>query len=136
MFGSALLECCFQLAIVATGNYAWINWIGIVPYLALLDDDILKRVFPRAIVEAASEADAASEHRISDDVETACNKISSQAFFSLACNAVFRMRRLVSMLISVLLVLNIAVRSADPIKELFAHSPWLHIYDDCKSSSL
>eukprot|EP01046_Picozoa_sp_COSAG06_P044420 COSAG06_NODE_5982_length_3170_cov_1755.745360_3_plen_72_part_00 len=43
-----------------------------------------------------------------------------------------RMRRVTAWLISVLLVLNITVRSADPIKELFAASPWLHIYDDCE----
>eukprot|EP01050_Picozoa_sp_SAG11_P034977 SAG11_NODE_12594_length_695_cov_1.100671_1_plen_75_part_10 len=30
-------EFFFQAAIIATGNYAWINWVGALPYIALLD---------------------------------------------------------------------------------------------------
>lgn len=134
--GSALLECCFQMAIVGTGNYAWINWIGIVPYLALLDDGILRRVFPTQLVQAASDAAQASEHRLGDNITKIGTESPLQAFYSQigrslrACLS--RVWRLGSKLITVLLVLNITVRSADPIKELFAVSPWLHIYDDCK----
>lgn len=124
--GSALLECCFQLAIVGTGNYAWINWIGIVPYLALLDDGILRRVFPSKTIEAASDAGAANERRYA--IRTSKQGLSLEYLG----NGISQMRWLLSKLITVLLVLNIALRSADPVKELFAASPWLHIYDDCE----
>jgi hypothetical protein len=139
--GSALLECCFQLAIVGTGNYAWINFIGVVPFLSLLDDGILRRVFPSTIVEAAAAAASAANDDDTDEepqgsVDTSAER--SDAYSSLGrihtllADGFGRMRRVTAWLISVLLVLNITVRSADPIKELFAASPWLHIYDDCE----
>eukprot|EP01043_Picozoa_sp_COSAG02_P064764 COSAG02_NODE_9566_length_2178_cov_1.348244_1_plen_490_part_00 len=129
--GSALLECCFQLAIVGTGNYAWINWIGIVPYLALLDDGILRRVFPSITIEAASDADAANEHRSGSNAIQKSKQGLSMLVQHVG-NGFLHMRWWVNKLISVLLVLSIVVRSADPVKELFAASPWLHIYDDCE----
>ena len=39
-------------------------------------------------------------------------------------------RRGLSGLITLALTCSIVVRSADPIKELFSASPWLHYYDD------
>ena len=129
---SALLECCFQLAIFGTGNYAWINWIGIVPYLALLDDGVLCRVFPRKSVAAAWDAVAANEPNVSAR-EVKFGIRNSSYFLVLRLKKAFTStRRVISKLISVLLVLSIVVRSADPVKELFAASPWLHFYDDCE----
>eukprot|EP00041_Stephanoeca_diplocostata_P035909 m.1283619 g.1283619 ORF g.1283619 m.1283619 type:complete len:177 (-) comp24776_c0_seq95:3795-4325(-) len=32
------LEIFFQVSIVLTGNYAWINWVGALPCLAVFDD--------------------------------------------------------------------------------------------------
>lgn len=127
--GSALLECCFQLAIVGTGNYAWINFIGVVPYLSLLDDGVLRYIFPAATVAAADAAAAAigAEEEASDSPQPEGETpTAGSAVFS----AFTRVRRWTAGAISLLLLLSIAVRSVDPVKELFSVSPWLHIYDD------
>ncbi|CAD7956907.1 unnamed protein product [Amoebophrya sp. A25] len=42
---AGLVEIFFQLCIVGTGNYAWINFIGITPCLALFDDEFLLYVW-------------------------------------------------------------------------------------------
>ena len=47
---AAVLEVMFQLAIVATGNYAWINWVGVLPCIALFDDDALAWFYRTGIV--------------------------------------------------------------------------------------
>lgn len=47
---AAALEVLFQLAIVATGNYAWINWVGVLPCIALFDDDTLAWIYPTGTV--------------------------------------------------------------------------------------
>ena len=53
-------ELFFQLMIAGTGNYAWINWIGALPALALLDDSVVGILFSpssRAQAKAASLGD-------------------------------------------------------------------------------
>lgn len=47
---AAVLEVLFQLAIVATGNYVWINWVGMLPCIALFDDDALAWFYRTGIV--------------------------------------------------------------------------------------
>lgn len=37
--------------IVGTGNYAWINWIGALPCIALLDDCVLAALFRSQTVQ-------------------------------------------------------------------------------------
>jgi hypothetical protein len=39
----------FQSALVASGNLAFLNWLTLVPLLALLDDDALRRLAPRRL---------------------------------------------------------------------------------------
>lgn len=41
---SAAAEIFFQFCIVGTGNYAWINYVGILPCIALFDDDFIEMV--------------------------------------------------------------------------------------------
>ena len=41
---SAVAEIFFQFCIVGTGNYAWINFIGILPCIALFDDEFIEMV--------------------------------------------------------------------------------------------
>ena len=41
---AAMAEIFFQFCIVGTGNYAWINYVGILPCLALLDDDFINLI--------------------------------------------------------------------------------------------
>jgi hypothetical protein len=36
----------FQIALIASGNLAFLNWLTLVPILALLDDDFLLRISP------------------------------------------------------------------------------------------
>ena len=59
--GACLAELMLQLGIVGTGNYAWINFVGAVPALALLDDRFLSRLLPASMVAAARAAAAADE---------------------------------------------------------------------------
>ena len=46
---AAVAEIFFQFCIVGTGNYAWINYVGILPCIALFDDKLIgmveKRIF-------------------------------------------------------------------------------------------
>ena len=41
---AAVAEIFFQLCIVGTGNYAWINYVGILPCIALFDDEFIELV--------------------------------------------------------------------------------------------
>ena len=39
---AAVMEIFFQFCIVGTGNYAWINYVGILPCIALFDDEFIE----------------------------------------------------------------------------------------------
>ena len=39
---AAVMEIFFQFCIVGTGNYAWINYVGILPCIALFDDNFIE----------------------------------------------------------------------------------------------
>jgi Lipase maturation factor len=41
----------FQLVLIASGNLAFLNWLTLVPVLALFDDDVLARCAPRRLRE-------------------------------------------------------------------------------------
>ena len=41
---AAVAEIFFQFCIVGTGNYAWINYVGILPCIALFDDEFIELV--------------------------------------------------------------------------------------------
>jgi hypothetical protein len=49
----------FQLAIIASGNLSFLNWLTIVPALACLDDHLWAKVLPGNLVR---KAQAAAEH--------------------------------------------------------------------------
>nr|HEX4312745.1 lipase maturation factor family protein [Kofleriaceae bacterium] len=51
----------FQLVLIASGNLAFLNWLTLVPCLALLDDDALLRLSPRRAA-AWLRARLTSEH--------------------------------------------------------------------------
>ncbi|HEU4732879.1 MAG TPA: lipase maturation factor family protein [Kofleriaceae bacterium] len=57
----------FQIVLIASGNLAFLNWLTLVPVLALLDDDLLVRLSPRRAREwlaaRASTADGTG-HRV------------------------------------------------------------------------
>ena len=162
----------------------WINFIGVVPYLALFDDAALAPFFSRATVAAAAaaeeEEDGSSDRasvldkaeKAQGKEETATEKkresdqkqknrektekkdgeggkgerknLGSEAqqqpgphidrlerlLDPILCGHSRPVRRGLSGLITLALTCSIVVRSADPIKELFSASPWLHYYDD------
>ena len=53
---SCIAALAFQAAILLTGNYAWINWMALVPAFSLLDDESLSLFAPRTLVAAVAEA--------------------------------------------------------------------------------
>ena len=157
----------------------WINFIGVVPYLALFDDAALTPFFSRATVAAAAaaeeeedgsrdlasvvdKADAAQgkegtvteKKRESDQKQKNREKTGQKdgkgskavsgpqqppgahidrlerLLDPILCGHSRPVRRGLSGLITLALTCSIVVRSADPIKELFSASPWLHYYDD------
>ena len=50
---AAVTETFFMFCVVSTGNYAWINYVGVLPCIALLDDDFIemleKNVFQKIL---------------------------------------------------------------------------------------
>ena len=47
---AAVMEIFFQFCIVGTGNYAWINYVGILPCIALFDDKFIDMVESNVIL--------------------------------------------------------------------------------------
>ena len=47
---AAVAEIFFQFCIVGTGNYAWINYVGILPCIALFDDEFIELVEQKLFV--------------------------------------------------------------------------------------
>ena len=109
---AACAELFFQFAIVGTGNYAWINFVGILPCLAFLDDHFWSPLFS---AEALQEAERAQE--------------GSAGLGGMGRAARWLYGSLHGLL-SVALSLLILVKSVDPILELFGPAPWLHFYDE------
>jgi hypothetical protein len=54
---AGLLFFGFQSTLILTGNYAFFNWITLVPALLLLDDRLLGLVLPGKLVSAAEKAE-------------------------------------------------------------------------------
>jgi len=110
---AGILEIGFQLAVVGTGNYAWINFIGALPCIAMLDDAFLSWFYPRSLVVSAYEA-----------AERAT--LNGTSMLSKAMVRLYRTFRLV---IHIVLVMVMVYKSKDPIKELFGPAPWINSYD-------
>eukprot|EP00300_Choanocystis_sp_HF-7_P020830 c20686_g1_i1.p1 GENE.c20686_g1_i1~~c20686_g1_i1.p1 ORF type:complete len:562 (+),score=127.00 c20686_g1_i1:286-1971(+) len=109
---AAISEMMFQLLIVGTGNYAWINWIGALPCLAFLDDDFLRVFFSNT--DGVRDAATTPPLPKSDSKVSRIFHESYRMFRKFLHAGVFCM---------------ICYLSKEPIKELFSQSPWLHIYD-------
>mmetsp|Transcript_15103 Transcript_15103/g.25050 ORF Transcript_15103/g.25050 Transcript_15103/m.25050 type:complete len:918 (+) Transcript_15103:117-2870(+) len=123
-----ICECFFQLCIVGTGNYAWINFVGALPCFAMLDDCFLSNsVLTRWMFSEQDliEARAAviEEAKVEQGDEALKKK---SAFWSLMGN----ISTTVGTGIRVFLVVFILMKSVAPVKELFTPAPWLHFYDD------
>ncbi len=53
---AGIIFLIFQSTLILTGNYAFFNWITLVPALMLFDDRFLQRVFPQKLVNIAGSA--------------------------------------------------------------------------------
>ncbi|HEY4002403.1 MAG TPA: lipase maturation factor family protein, partial [Candidatus Xenobia bacterium] len=51
----------FQFFLIVSGNLAFLNWLTIVPFLALLDDSFWARILPRNLVAQAERAAAQAQ---------------------------------------------------------------------------
>ncbi len=54
---AGLIFLTFQSILILTGNYAFFNWITLIPALILLDDRLLSLVFPKKLATAANQAE-------------------------------------------------------------------------------
>lgn len=111
---AALLEIGFQLAVVGTGNYAWINFIGALPCLSMIDDAAFAWICPASTVQRAREAVVGAN-------------VDDAPFFR---RVPIRSYRALRGCVSVLLVMVMAYKSKDPIRELFGPAPWINTYDE------
>eukprot|EP00927_Polykrikos_kofoidii_P013387 TRINITY_DN15833_c0_g2_i1.p1 TRINITY_DN15833_c0_g2~~TRINITY_DN15833_c0_g2_i1.p1 ORF type:complete len:803 (+),score=105.51 TRINITY_DN15833_c0_g2_i1:32-2440(+) len=111
---AGIMEMGFQFAIVATGNYAWINFIGALPCISLLDDAFFSWFLPRAWTRNVHHA---------ADVADPTTKPPMRRFF-------MRSYGLTRALIHLVLLAVMVRKSVDPIKEMFGPAPWINSYDD------
>ena len=113
---AGMLEVFFQFSIVFTGNYAWINFVGMLPCFSLFDDEFLGLFYSKhSNVESA---------RI---VKQETRAIITRKRKPFALSSIYKSCR---NLVYICLIIFIAYKSAAPIQELFTDSPWLHTYDD------
>jgi hypothetical protein len=131
---SGLAEIVFQLAVVGTGNYAWINFVGVLPCLVLFDDAFLAPFFGK---QMASEARVAATAAAEDDRSvlqqrpaTSSSAVPDSLTYSLLLRPLRRGYQYVRYAMYLGLVCFIAKKSVSPIKELFTPAPWLHFYDE------
>jgi hypothetical protein len=140
---TALAEMVLQAGIVATGNYAWINFIGALPCLALLDDrffldlgavSLVKSIPCMAKSRPAIAAKRMNYREMSDtevQAYAAAVKGGDSTSLWLRCHrAVGSCSRFWTFAMEVVLFFFIMHKSVEPIKELYSPAPWLHYYDD------
>eukprot|EP00435_Cladocopium_sp_Y103_P017461 s2842_g4.t1 len=112
---AGLLEIIFQAGIVGTGNYAWINFIGALPCISMLDDAFLLFLVPwplksrlRRCVEDAHAAEAEASGR--------AKKMLKGGYGLLRWCA------------NVLLVMVMVYKSKDPIKDFGTPPSFLGVF--------
>uniref|UniRef100_A0A7S4SR64 Lipase maturation factor n=1 Tax=Alexandrium monilatum TaxID=311494 RepID=A0A7S4SR64_9DINO len=117
---AGLLEIGFQMGIVGTGNYAWINFIGALPCVALLDDGVLCRLYTKRTVQEAREA--AREAALGGaGLQRRCGRLARLARRGYGAARLLVHAALVALMVRM---------SAEPIKELFGPAPWINSYDE------
>jgi hypothetical protein len=132
---SFALSLFFEVGLMLTGNYAWINWVVAVPSLSLLDDDAIATavalVAPAtacAMAETAARADAQASalgqaprarRRARGDTGGVIREAASPVLGLLRRSGV-RAYRGWRVLLHAGLVMIIARKSVAPVRELFA----------------
>lgn len=54
---AGLLLISFQVILILSGNLSFLNWLTIVPFIACLDDSLLRHLLPRGLVRRAESAE-------------------------------------------------------------------------------
>eukprot|EP00041_Stephanoeca_diplocostata_P035906 m.1282975 g.1282975 ORF g.1282975 m.1282975 type:complete len:854 (-) comp24776_c0_seq51:2098-4659(-) len=106
------LEIFFQVSIVLTGNYAWINWVGALPCLAVFDDQAWSWLIHRRSLQGTKRNTAFAQ-------QSGTWRMWVSTMHSAATTAV-----------AGIVLVFIGLKSAEPLLELYSPSPWLHYYDD------
>ena len=166
---AGLMEIFLQFAIVSTGNYAWINFLGVLPCLSLFDDYFLSFFFSEKTIEQAenarlnsflSSSSSFSNDEIRSNINNVDIKIKEEKWKEIGMKMkkvlVHRKQRAADLkqksfftrqfhqfskwnsnlykkgrvIIYISLICFIGFKSAEPVKELFTESPWLHYYDE------
>lgn len=137
---AGIIPTCFMFIIIATGNYAYINWITLVPFAAFFDDAFLAFFFSKSRVKEAREADAVwaaspPMHLGPPGLKAlgGSDFIPLYSYFNPPEGSFWTPRaveRALHLLCSVALVIFIMGKSMQPFAELFSPSPWLQFYDD------
>eukprot|EP00929_Paragymnodinium_shiwhaense_P084759 TRINITY_DN45355_c0_g1_i1.p1 TRINITY_DN45355_c0_g1~~TRINITY_DN45355_c0_g1_i1.p1 ORF type:complete len:587 (+),score=70.24 TRINITY_DN45355_c0_g1_i1:236-1996(+) len=112
---SFMLESALMMGIVGTGSYAWINFIGLLPCIALLDDDFLSYIFSSRSVTHMQEAE---------------QRYEGLGHLWRPQRALARLYRLVLSIVVGCLVLFMAWKSRQPLGEMFGPAPWINSYDE------
>lgn len=57
-----LVAIAFQLALIASGNLSFLNWLTVVPLIACLDDRLLQHLFPQRLAAPLALAEREPSH--------------------------------------------------------------------------
>ncbi len=60
---AGLLMISFQVLLIVSGNLSFLNWLTIIPFIACLDDGLLRRVLPRPLLRRFESGEAMPTHR-------------------------------------------------------------------------
>ena len=58
---AGILLFSFQFILILGGNLSFLNWLTVIPGLALFDDDFLKKILPKKLVRKAEKAEENSK---------------------------------------------------------------------------
>jgi hypothetical protein len=105
---SAVLQLAFQLALVASGNLSFLNWLTITPVFFCFSDDVLAPFVSQSTRDAAAEAAAA----------TAASIPTGESAQQLAGDAFSRVRR--HHLASLVLLAIVVTGSVPVVQNLLA----------------
>ena len=140
IFG-AILEIFLQFFIFFTGNYAWINFIGVLVCFSCFDDHFLSFFFFKSTVHLSDKSRikniAFPSKKDSKVLQSTSSRSTNLKKISPPKNKINHKKKILvnfyknlRLAIYFCLVCFIVIKSVDPIKEMYSESPWLHYYDD------
>ncbi|KAK3276211.1 hypothetical protein CYMTET_15698 [Cymbomonas tetramitiformis] len=127
----AVVQMFYQACIISTGNYAFINWITLVPFVACFDDRVLALLFSEDTCRYALSCAATELGAVTAARPVTVNEITRPGGVEDAgLPPRSYIRRRMRLLVQVGLVAFIAYKSAGPVKEMTSAHPWLNFYDN------